>query len=88
MNLEKSLEKVQTLIWTMVNCLSLVFVFTLQSRYPNMWHRIIGFGKPDNRPHWEVMADDGMNKFLKFCISCVFLWMGYQVVIALIDRFF
>ena len=42
----------------------------------------------DNRPHWEVMADDGMNKFLKFCISCVFLWMGYQVVIGLIERFF
>ena len=53
-----------------------------------MWNRIIGFGKPDNRPHWEVMADDGMNKFLKFCITCVFLWMGYQVVIALIERFF
>ena len=53
-----------------------------------MWHRIIGFGQKDNRPHWEVMADDGMNKFLKFCITCVFLWMGYQVVIALIDRFF
>ena len=28
---------------------------------------------------WEVMADDGMNKFkahnLKFCITCIFLWM-------------
>lgn len=46
------------------------------------WNR-----KPDTRPHWEVMSDDGMNKFLKFCISCVFLWMGYQTVIALIDRF-
>ena len=40
-----------------------------------MW---IAFRK-DDRPHWEVMADDGMNKFLYF---------GYQTVIALIDRFF
>jgi bacteriorhodopsin len=47
-----------------------------------LWNR-----KPDTRPHWEVMADDGMNKFLKFCVTCVFLWMGYQTVIALIDRF-
>ena len=52
-----------------------------------MWHRIIGFGKPDNRPHWERMADDGMNKFLKFCITCVFLIFGYHVVIALWERF-
>ena len=50
----------------------------------DMWDAI----RKDDRPHWEVMADDGMNKFLKFCISCVFLWMGYQVMIALIDRFF
>ena len=52
-----------------------------------MWHRIIGFGQKDNRPHWEVMADDGMNKFLKFCITCVFLYGTYLVVLALIDRF-
>lgn len=71
----------------MVSWLSLVFVSTLQLRYPNMWHRIIGFGKPDNRPHWERMADDGMNKFLKFCITCVFLFFGYHVVIALWERF-
>ena len=44
--------------------------------------------RKDDRPHWEVMADDGMNKFLKFCITCVFLYFGYEVVIALIDRFF
>jgi len=49
---------------------------------------VLMFGRPDNRPDWEKMSDDGMNKFLKFCISMVFLWMGYQVVIALIDRFF
>ena len=71
----------------MVSWLSLVFVSTLQLRYPNMWHTIIGFGKPDNRPHWERMADDGMNKFLKFCITCVFLFFGYHVVIALWERF-
>lgn len=45
------------------------------------------FFKEDNRPEWEKMSDDSMNKFLKFCITCVFLWMGYQVIIALIDRF-
>ena len=44
--------------------------------------------RKDDRPHWEIMADDGMNKFLKFCITCVFLYFGYQTVIALIDRFF
>ena len=42
------------------------------------------FFKEDNRPEWEKMSDDSMNKFLKFCITCVFLWMGYQVTIALI----
>ena len=46
------------------------------------------FKRKDDRPDWERMSDDGMNKFLKFCITCVFLWMGYQTVIALIDRFF
>ena len=45
------------------------------------------FFKEDNRPEWEKMSDDSMNKFLKFCITCVFFWMGYQVIIALIDRF-
>ena len=42
----------------------------------------------DTRPDWERMSDDGMNKFLKFCITCVFLWMGYHVVLATIERFF
>ena len=50
----------------------------------DMWDAI----RKDDRPHWEVMADDGRNKFLKFCITCVFLYFGYEVVIALIDRFF
>ena len=30
----------------------------------DMW---IAF-RTDDRPHWEVMADDGMNKFLKIVI--------------------
>ena len=50
----------------------------------DMWNAI----RKDDRPHWEVMADAGMNKFLKFCITCVFLYFGYEVVISLIDRFF
>ena len=50
----------------------------------DMWDAI----RKDDRPLCEVMADDGMNKFLKFCITCVFLYFGYEVVIALIDRFF
>ena len=49
----------------------------------DMWNAI----RKDDRPHWEVMADDGMNKFLKFCITCLFLYFGYHVVIATIERF-
>ena len=49
----------------------------------DMW---IAFRK-DDRPHWEVMADDGMNKFLKFCIFCIFAYGTFQVVLALIERF-
>ena len=45
------------------------------------------FNKKDTRPQWEVMSDDGMNKFLKFCITMVFLYFGYHVVIAIIERF-
>jgi len=41
----------------------------------------------DDRPDWEVMSDDGMNKFLKFCLFCVFAFFSYHVIIALIDRF-
>ena len=47
----------------------------------------IAFSK-DDRPHWEVMADDGMTRFLNFCIFCVFAFFSYHVIIALIDRFF
>ena len=49
----------------------------------DMW---VAFRK-DDRPHWEVMADDGMNKFLKFCIFCIFAFGSIQVIIALIERF-
>jgi len=45
------------------------------------------FKRKDTRPDWERMSDDGMNKFLKFCITCIFLWMGYQTIVALIERF-
>ena len=49
----------------------------------DMW---IAFRK-DDRPHWEVMADDGMNKFLKFVIFCIFTYGIVHVIIALYDRF-
>lgn len=49
----------------------------------DMWDAI----RKDDRPYWEQMADDGMNKFLKFCITCVFLYFGYVTLLALIDRF-
>ena len=49
-----------------------------------MWDAI----RKDDRPHWEIMADDGMNKFLKFCIFCIFAYGTYHVIIALIERFF
>ena len=49
----------------------------------DMW---IAFRK-DDRPHWEVMADDGMNKFLKFVIFCIFTYGAFHVIIALYDRF-
>lgn len=49
-----------------------------------MWDAI----RKDDRPHWEVMADDGMNKFLKFCIFCVFAYGFVVVAIELFDRFF
>ena len=41
----------------------------------------------DTRPDWERMADDGMNKFLKFCITIVFFYFGYVTIEALWDRF-
>ena len=50
----------------------------------DMWDAI----RKDDRPHWEVMADDGMNKFLKFCIFCVFAYGTYVVVVELIKKFF
>ena len=44
--------------------------------------------REDNRPDWEKMSDDSMNKFLKFCITCFFLYCGYHFVVAVIERFF
>lgn len=45
------------------------------------------FKRSDTRPHWEIMADDGMNKFLKFVLFCLFSYGLYEVILALIDRF-
>ena len=50
----------------------------------DMWDAI----RKDDRPHLEVMADDGINKFLKFCIFCVFAYGTYVVVVELIRKFF
>ena len=41
----------------------------------------------DDRPHWAVMADDGMNKTLKFAIYCVFGYGFYVVVAELWEKF-
>ena len=45
------------------------------------------FKSKKQRPQWEVMADDGMNKFLKFVIFCIFTYCIVHVIIALYDRF-
>jgi len=44
--------------------------------------------REDTRPEWVKMSDDGMNKFLKFCITIVFFYLGIQLIDALIGRFF
>ena len=49
----------------------------------DMWDAI----RKDDRPHWEIMADDSMNKTLKFALFCVFAYGFYEVILALIDRF-
>jgi len=41
----------------------------------------------DDRPHWAIMADDGMNKTLKFVICCVFGYGFYVVVLELWEKF-
>ena len=43
--------------------------------------------REDTRPEWEKMSDDGMNKFLKFCITIVFFYFGIVTIEALWDRF-
>tara|TARA_Y100001937_G_C7047224_1_gene297416 strand:- start:219 stop:380 length:162 start_codon:yes stop_codon:yes gene_type:complete len=42
----------------------------------------------DDRPDWEKMSDDSMNKVLKFALFCIFAFFSYHFVIAVIDRFF
>ena len=37
--------------------------------------------REDNRPDWEKASDDFMNKFLKFCMLCIFLFGVYKFVI-------
>ena len=49
----------------------------------DMWNAI----RKDDRPHWEIMADDGMNKTLKFALFCIFAYGFYEVILAVIDRF-
>tara|TARA_R100000426_G_scaffold22953_1_gene19825 strand:- start:10417 stop:10602 length:186 start_codon:yes stop_codon:yes gene_type:complete len=44
-------------------------------------------GENMSRPEWERMSDDGMNKFLKVCVTALFLYGGYEVVLALIGKF-
>ena len=46
------------------------------------------FKRQDTRQHWEIMADDGMNKFLKFVIFCIFTYGTFHVIIELYERFF
>ena len=49
----------------------------------NMWADF----RRDDRPDWERMSDDGMNKVLKTVILCIFAYGGYHFIIALIERF-
>tara|TARA_B000000609_G_scaffold131186_1_gene105687 strand:+ start:828 stop:986 length:159 start_codon:yes stop_codon:yes gene_type:complete len=44
-------------------------------------------GESMSRPEWERMSDDGMNKFLKVCVTALFLYGAYEVVLALIGKF-
>jgi hypothetical protein len=43
--------------------------------------------KKDERPEWERMSDDGMNKTLKFCIYCIFGYGAYIVALELWEKF-
>jgi len=45
------------------------------------------FNRKDDRPDWERMSDDGMNKVLKLCIYGIFAYGGAHVIIALYDKF-
>ena len=50
----------------------------------DMW---IAFRK-DDRPHWEVMADDSMNKVLKTVVYCLFGYGAYVVIVEIWQKFF
>ena len=53
----------------------------LRSKLMKFWKR------EDTRPEWEKMSDDGMNKFLKFCLAVVLFYFGVVTIEALWDRF-
>ena len=53
----------------------------LRSKLMKFWKR------EDTRPEWEKMSDDGMNKFLKFCLAIVLFYFGIVTIEALWDRF-
>ena len=38
--------------------------------------------------HWVYMADDSMNKTLKFAVYCLYGYAAYVVAVELIDKFF
>ena len=42
----------------------------------------------DDRPDWEKMSNDGMNKFLIFLIFCIFAYGFIYALIELFDKYF
>ena len=43
--------------------------------------KLIEWIKKDDRPDWEKASDDFMNKFLKFCMLCIFLFGVYKFIV-------
>lgn len=71
---------------------SIVLVFYIILNFPS-WQIEYNIRKskkmaqPKKYHDWVYASDDSMNKFLKFCIYCVFAYGGYHVVIEIIERF-
>ena len=42
----------------------------------------------ENRPDWEKMSNDGMNKLLIFLIFCIFAYGFFNALIELFKKFF